>query len=64
MDVLTTANNDTAVETVDKLLLERLPLAEIARVTGVSPRWLQTYMNQKLESVPEDLSVSPKKRAN
>ena len=37
-------------ELVDKLLLERLSLAGIARVTGVAPRWLQTYVNQKLES--------------
>jgi transposase-like protein len=51
-------------ELVDKLLLERLSLAGIARVTGVSPRWLQTYVNQKLESVPEDLSVSPKKKSD
>jgi len=26
---------------IDKLLLERISLAAIARVTGVSPRWLQ-----------------------
>lgn len=52
---------DSTRELVDKLLLERLSLAGIARVTGVSPRWLQTYVNQKLESVPDDLSVSPKK---
>lgn len=31
---------------IDKLLLEKLPLAGIARVTGVSEGWLQTYVNQ------------------
>ncbi len=31
----------------DKLLLERLALAAIARVTRVSQRWLQMYVNQK-----------------
>jgi transposase-like protein len=30
---------------IDKLLLEKLPLAGIARVTGVSEGWLQTYVN-------------------
>ncbi len=29
-------------EPIDKLLLERLSLAGIARVTGVSEQWLQT----------------------
>ena len=30
---------------IDKLLLERLAFAAIARVTGVSERWLQMYVN-------------------
>ena len=30
---------------IDKLLLEKIPLVGIARVTGVSERWLQTYVN-------------------
>ena len=28
---------------IDKLLLEKLPLAGIARITGVLERWLRTY---------------------
>ena len=36
-------------ESMDKLLLQRLSLAGIARVTDVSPRWLQTYFNHELE---------------
>ena len=32
---------------IDRLLQERLSLAGIARVTGVSERWLQTYVNAK-----------------
>jgi transposase-like protein len=32
---------------VDKLLLEKIPLAGIARVTGVSERWLQYYVNDQ-----------------
>ena len=31
---------------VDKLLLERISLAGIARVTGVSEDWLQDYVNK------------------
>ena len=30
---------------IDKMLLERLALAAIARITGVSERWLQIYVN-------------------
>ena len=37
---------------IDKLLLERCSLAAIARVTGVSERWLQMYVNQKFYQTP------------
>lgn len=47
---------------IDKLLLEKLPLAGIARVTGVSERWLQTYVNTLYTSVPKEVEVWPKKR--
>ena len=47
---------------VDKLLLEKLPLAGIARVTGISESHLQAYVNRKLESVPREADVMPKKR--
>jgi transposase-like protein len=33
---------------IDKLLLERISLRGIARVTGVSWSWLQNYVNRKL----------------
>jgi transposase-like protein len=32
---------------IDKLLLEKIPLAGMARVTGVSEPWLQSYVNAK-----------------
>ena len=32
---------------IDKLRLEKIPLAGIVRVTGVSERWLQYYVNAK-----------------
>jgi len=47
---------------IDKLLLEKLPLAGIARVVGVSEPWLQSYVNAKYEAVPQQVEVSAKKR--
>jgi hypothetical protein len=47
---------------IDKLLLERLALAAIARVTGVSERWLQMYVNQKFYQIPKTIDVTPKKQ--
>lgn len=45
---------------IDKLLLERISLAGISRVTGVSERWLQSYVNQKHNSVPRQVNVKKK----
>lgn len=42
---------------IDRLLLERISLAGIARVTGVSERWLQNYVNRKYEAVPRQVEV-------
>ena len=39
-------------ELIDRLLLERISLAGIARVARVSERWLQTYFNEKYALVP------------
>ena len=47
---------------IDKLLLERLSLRGIARVTGVSGSWLQNYVNQKLARVPRQVNVSAKSK--
>ena len=47
---------------IDKLLLEKIPLAGIARVCDVSETWLQDYVNRKYEAIPQQLNVSPKKR--
>lgn len=49
-------------ELIDKLLLEKLPLAGIARVADVSEPWLQSYVNQKYEAVPRQVQSKPKKR--
>lgn len=36
-------------------------IAGIARVTGVSERWLQNYVNNLYEAVPKEVEVWPKK---
>jgi len=45
---------------VDLLLLEKIPLAGIARVTQVSERWLQRYVNEVYATVSQKASVVPK----
>ena len=47
---------------IDKLLLEKIPLAGIARVCDVSETWLQDYVNRKYEAIPQQVNVSPKKK--
>jgi transposase-like protein len=49
-------------ELIDRLLLERISLAGIARVVKVSETWLQNYVNQKYSSVPRQIMVTPKKK--
>ena len=49
---------------IDKLLLEKIPLAGIARVTEVSEPWLQGYVNTKYESVSQQVKVRAKKKEN
>lgn len=46
---------------VDKLLKEKLSLAGIARVTGISKTWLQRYVNRLYEK--QELEQRVKKRA-
>ena len=45
---------------VGLLLLEKIPLAGIARATGVSQSWLQNYVNACYEWVPKVAAVMPK----
>ncbi|WP_422387919.1 transposase-like zinc-binding domain-containing protein, partial [Chroococcidiopsis cubana] len=45
---------------IDRLLLERISLRGIARVTQVSWSWLQDYVNQKLARTPHQVTVSVK----
>ena len=55
--------SDETKELIDKLLLEKLPLAGISRVTGVSETWLQKYVNRKYEQIPQEAEIRSKKRA-
>ena len=45
---------------IDRLLLEKLPLAGIARVLKLSESWLQGYVNQCYKVVPRQVPVTPK----
>jgi transposase-like protein len=54
--------SDVTKQLIDKLLLERISLAGIVRVTGVSLRWLQYYINGKYAAVPRSVSVTEQKR--
>ena len=54
--------SDETKALIDKLLLEKIPLAGIARVTNVSEVWLQGYVNEKYASVPREVNVRAKKR--
>jgi hypothetical protein len=40
-------------ELIDRLLLERISLARIARAIPISQQWLQPYVNEKYAGVPE-----------
>jgi transposase-like protein len=48
---------------IDRLLFERLSLAGIVRVTGVSAQWLQTYVNAKYATPPQVTDVPAQKGA-
>jgi insertion element IS1 protein InsB len=48
---------------INRLLLERIPLAGIARVLQLSESWLQQYVNQVYETVPQRVTVIPKTTA-
>ena len=48
-------------ELVDKLLLEKIPIAGISRVTGISEPWLRKYINEKYENVPRKINTVKKK---
>lgn len=46
---------------VDKLLSEKIPIAGISRVTGISEPWLQQYINKKYEDIDKKIDIVKKK---
>lgn len=56
-----TIGNETK-RLIDKLLLEKIPLAGIARALAISEKWLQDYVNQKYEAVAQHVEVTSKKK--
>ncbi len=42
-------------ELIDRLLLERISLAGIARAIQISQQWLQLYVNEKYAGVPRSV---------
>ena len=53
--------SDETKSLIDKLLLEKLSLAGIARVTDVSERWLQIYVNELYQEVPRQAEIRGQK---
>ncbi len=49
-------------ELVDRLLLERLSMAGIARAAQVSEQWLQDYVTCKAAQTPKQAQVRAKKK--
>jgi hypothetical protein len=49
--------SDETRDFIRKLLLERLSLQGICRVTAVSQKWLLDFIKQEYDQVPKDLSV-------
>ena len=47
---------------IDRLLLERLSIAAIGRVSGISQTWIQNYAEGKYRTVPQQVTVSSKKK--
>ena len=45
---------------IDRLLLEKLPLAGIARALEISELWVQQYVNPKYKQVSQEVQVRPK----
>lgn len=52
--------SDETKALIDRLLLERIALAGIARVTGVSEYWLQQYVNDLYDQTPREIITQKK----
>jgi IS1 family transposase/transposase-like protein len=47
---------------IERLLLEKISLAGLARTTDVSQKWLQDYVNNKYSSIERIVKVKPQKK--
>jgi len=45
------------------MLLEKIPIAGISRVLDISEPWLQKYINEKYENIPQKIEIVKKKAA-
>ena len=54
--------SDEKKKLIDRLLLERISLAGIARVVGVSEAWLQKYVNEKYDQIPKEVQTKKKSK--
>ena len=52
---------DETWELVDRMLLEKIPIAGISRVLRISEQWLQKYINEKYENIPQKIEIVKKK---
>ena len=48
------------LDLVERLLLEKIPLAGIARAAQVSKKWLQDYVNKKYTQTSRQVNISDK----
>lgn len=56
-DPQNSAISDATKELIRKLLLEKISLTGICRVTNVSQKWLLDFIKEEYARVPKDLSV-------
>lgn len=49
--------NDSDKELINSLLLERISLNGICRVTGISQSWLLSYLKELYGNLPDDLNA-------
>jgi insertion element IS1 protein InsB len=54
--------DDDTKAMIERMLLEKIPLAGIARSLQVSQSWLQQYVNAYYATVPQQVQVQPKPR--
>ena len=52
--------SDDTKSIIDRMLLEKIPLARIVRSLQLSERWVQQYVNDYYQSVPQQVQVRPK----